>query len=278
MTVNRASLLAIPLILGVFGCHKAPTAAVTPSVTKLEIKDLTPPKHTGKEAKQYTVEKGDLVSVTYKGWLDDGTVFDTNDPKTVKDPRHSVPFNFIVGQGGVIKGWDQGIIGMQLGQTRELTIPPDLGYGIAGQPPKIPPMATLHFDITLQGLVKQGQDDVFDSKDIKSGSGPAIKPGDFATISFTASLVNGKQIIDSKDTGPLTFQVGSGYIDGKNKLAAIGLAYAVSGMKVGGERKITLPPAIGLGPQSSQQGIPPNSIVIFDVTLTKMKPGTLKKN
>ncbi|MCX6343808.1 MAG: FKBP-type peptidyl-prolyl cis-trans isomerase [Armatimonadetes bacterium] len=88
------------------------------------------------------VAVGDTVTVHYKGWLDNGKVFDTS-----KKPGRE-PFEFTVGAGQVIRGWDEGLIGMKVGETRKLTIPPELGYGETGQGP-IPPNATLHFEIEL---------------------------------------------------------------------------------------------------------------------------------
>jgi len=90
----------------------------------------------GAEAKS-----GDNLSVNYRGTLDDGTVFD----------QSSSPFTFNLGAGEVIKGWDQGVVGMKVGGTRQLVIPPDLGYGDrpAGS---IPPNSTLHFDVQLTAI------------------------------------------------------------------------------------------------------------------------------
>lgn len=86
---------------------------------------------------------GDLVTVNYTGTLDDGTVFDSS----LKPGR--TPFSFTLGAGQVIKGWDEGVLGMKIGGTRELTIPPALGYGSQGAGTVIPPNATLHFVVTL---------------------------------------------------------------------------------------------------------------------------------
>ena len=86
---------------------------------------------------------GDYVTVNYTGTLDNGTIFDSS----LKPGR--TPFGFLLGAGQVIKGWDEGVVGMKVGGTRELVIPPSLGYGAQGAGTVIPPNATLHFTITL---------------------------------------------------------------------------------------------------------------------------------
>ena len=95
---------------------------------------------TGPEAK-----KGQMVSVHYTGWLTDGKKFDSS-----KD--RGQPFQFPLGRGHVIQGWDQGVAGMKVGGKRKLTIPPDLGYGAAGAGGVIPPNATLVFEVELLGV------------------------------------------------------------------------------------------------------------------------------
>lgn len=91
----------------------------------------------GSEAKN-----GQTATVHYKGWLDDGTVFDTS-----KKPGAG-PFSFTIGGGNVIKGWDEGVRGMKVGGVRNLVIPPALGYGDQDMG-SIPPNSTLHFDVEL---------------------------------------------------------------------------------------------------------------------------------
>ncbi len=91
------------------------------------------------------VEKFNIVTVNYTGLLEDGTKFDSS-----LNPG-STPFRFTVGAGQVIKGWDEGLIGMKVGGKRKLTIPPELGYGSRDNGP-IPANSTLIFEIDLLGI------------------------------------------------------------------------------------------------------------------------------
>lgn len=106
----------------------------------LEIKVTKP--GTGAKTK-----KGDLVSVHYTGKLVNGTVFDSS-------IQRGTPIQFALGEGRVIQGWEQGILGMQVGEKRTLTIPSKLGYGEQGAGGVIPPNATLIFDVELVKIGK----------------------------------------------------------------------------------------------------------------------------
>jgi FKBP-type peptidyl-prolyl cis-trans isomerase len=101
----------------------------------LQIEDMKP--GAGAEAKH-----GDSVVVHYVGTLTDGKKFDSSRDR-------GKGFSFKLGAGQVIKGWDQGVAGMKVGQMRKLTIPPDLAYGAGGYPPVIPPNSTLVFEVEL---------------------------------------------------------------------------------------------------------------------------------
>jgi FKBP-type peptidyl-prolyl cis-trans isomerase len=128
--------VATVLVVAAVGCKSsstAPTSSAPFSQTDLVV---------GTGA---TANSGNRITVGYSGWLYDstqpegkGTLFETN-------PSYS----FVLGTGGVIKGWDQGVVGMKVGGRRRLVIPPELAYGSAGAPPKIPANATIVFDITL---------------------------------------------------------------------------------------------------------------------------------
>lgn len=102
---------------------------------KLIIEDL-------KVGKSVAVKSGDHVTMHYTGWLTDGTKFDSSHDR-------DQPFETPIGVGYVIKGWDEGVVGMKVGGKRKLTIPPELGYGKYGVDPVIPGDATLIFEVEL---------------------------------------------------------------------------------------------------------------------------------
>jgi FKBP-type peptidyl-prolyl cis-trans isomerase len=123
-----------------------PTEAppLPPGPDKLEKEDVV--VGTGPEAKT-----GDTVRMHYRGTLMNGKEFDKNEEK-------DKPFEFVLGKGNVIKGWDEGVPGMKVGGKRKLTIPWSLAYGDKGSGDKIPPKAALKFDVDLVEVVGQGED------------------------------------------------------------------------------------------------------------------------
>ena len=111
-----------------------------PIVTSSGLQYLDLVKDEGREA-----HVGETASVHYTGWLKDGTKFDSSVDR-------GQPFSFRLGAGRVIKGWDEGVVGMNIGSKRKLIIPPHLGYGTRGAGRVIPPNATLLFDVELLDL------------------------------------------------------------------------------------------------------------------------------
>lgn len=121
----------------------APAGSVVAQVvTELKKEELAP-------GKGPACKTGDTVRVHYTGTLLDGKKFDSSRDR-------DEPFQFTLGKGMVIKGWDEGVVGMKKGGRRKLTIPADKAYGKAGQPPVIPPDSPLVFDVELVEIVAPG--------------------------------------------------------------------------------------------------------------------------
>lgn len=135
--LKRAAAMRVVLLLAVTVLSLCPAAESGADKKKLQIGikkrvDNCPVKS----------HKGDVLSMHYTGKLEDGTEFDSSFPR-------DRPFTFTLGTGQVIKGWDQGLLGMCEGEKRKLVIPSELGYGDRGAPPKIPGGATLIFEVEL---------------------------------------------------------------------------------------------------------------------------------
>jgi len=96
--------------------------------------------------------RGDMISVHYTGWLYDQSATHQKGKKFDSSRDRGQPFGFKLGAGRVIDGWDQGVVGMKVGGQRTLTIPSSLGYGARGAGGKIPPNATLVFDVELLNI------------------------------------------------------------------------------------------------------------------------------
>jgi FKBP-type peptidyl-prolyl cis-trans isomerase len=127
------------------GCSTSEEGMAESGITTLQTQDVTP--GTGAEA-----TKGQVVSVHYTGWLYDPSAGDKRGAKFDSSKDRNEPFEFRLGGGEVISGWDEGVAGMKVGGTRILTIPPAMGYGATGAGGIIPPNATLLFEVDLLGV------------------------------------------------------------------------------------------------------------------------------
>lgn len=202
-------------------------------------------------------EPGDLVLMMYKGTLNNGTQFDTNEK-----PDGS-PLSFVLGGGDMIKGWDLGIPGMAVGGKRRLEVPSVLAYG-NGERPGIPPNSDLNFDVILVDVVKKGEEEIFDRKDIKVGAGRVAKEGSTVKIKYVGLMMNGRPFEQEGENGTeLTFKIGQ-------HKALPGLEAGVTDMKVGGMRWLRIPPLLAHGMAGSGI-VGPNQTLFFEVTLVDVK-------
>jgi FKBP-type peptidyl-prolyl cis-trans isomerase FkpA len=136
------------------GSHASPARAqgaapVLPGESKLSATITTLQKVDVKQGTGAEAQSGKPVVVHYTGWLYDPAQPGGKGKKFDSSLDRKVPFGFILGAGKVIKGWDEGVVGMKVGGERTLIIPPDMGYGARGAGGVIPPNATLIFDVQL---------------------------------------------------------------------------------------------------------------------------------
>ncbi|BBI98356.1 hypothetical protein FGKAn22_00490 [Ferrigenium kumadai] len=152
--MKRIALLPLALLLaGAFSttaCSEQAAPQAAPTMEKTGMSELI--KNDVKAGEGAEAKAGRTVSVHYTGWLYDEAAPDHKGAKFDSSRDRGMPFEFPLGAGHVIKGWDAGVEGMKVGGQRTLVIPPQLGYGARGAGGVIPPNATLVFDVELLGV------------------------------------------------------------------------------------------------------------------------------
>ena len=214
-------------------------------------------------------EQGDKVFVHYVGKLMNDTIFDSS-------YKRGEPFSFNLGEGRVIKGWDEGIALLQEGDSALLIIPPDLGYGNRAIG-SIPANSTLKFIVSLEKVEKAPKIEPFDITNketettesglkivrVKKAEKDAIKPsiGDNVVVPYTGYFEDGKIFDSSVRRGePITFTLGKGQV-------IKGWEEGISLLAKGEKARLIIPYNLAYGENGRPPAIPPKANLIFDVEL-----------
>ena len=204
------------------------------------------------------VMQNDRVTVHYTGWLTDGTKFDSSVDR-------ATPFEFVVGAHMVIRGWDEGLLGMKVGGKRKLTIPSEMAYGERGAGDVIPPNATLVFEIQLLDVQKVPAPGELEIVDVEVGTGAEAQNGKSVSVHYTGALEDGTVFDSSYGRGePIEFPLGAGMV-------IQGWEKGLLGMKVGGKRQLRIPYNLGYGSRGYPGVIPAYATLMFDVELVDVK-------
>ncbi len=209
---------------------------------------------------------GQTVVVHYTGWLYDDTKPDNRGAKFDSSLDRNDPFDFPLGAGRVIQGWDEGVQGMKEGGQRTLIIPSEMGYGPRGAGADIPPNAKLLFDVKLLKVIK------VDIVDTREGEGEEAQAGQNVSVHYTGWLFDkkapankGTKFDSSRDRNePFDFPLGQGHV-------IQGWDMGVQGMKIGGQRTLIIPPEMGYGRRGAGGVIPANATLVFDVELLDVR-------
>ncbi|MCZ2141278.1 MAG: FKBP-type peptidyl-prolyl cis-trans isomerase [Bacteroidia bacterium] len=226
-----------------------------------------------KSSNPIKAETGKTVYVHYTGFLKGNKVFDSS-------IERGTPISFPLGQGRVIKGWDEGIALMHVGDKYRLIIPPSLGYGERGAGGVIPPNATLYFDVELVNVKEpikpfdtKGKDTLITASGLKyievfrnsDATAKKAEAGKTVDVHYSGYLLDGRMFDSSVERGsPLSFPLGQGRVI-KGWDEGIGL------MRVGDKLRLIIPAELGYGSQGAGGVIPPNATLLFDVELIDVK-------
>eukprot|EP00475_Leptophrys_vorax_P037536 TRINITY_DN64850_c0_g1_i1.p1 TRINITY_DN64850_c0_g1~~TRINITY_DN64850_c0_g1_i1.p1 ORF type:complete len:607 (+),score=130.93 TRINITY_DN64850_c0_g1_i1:152-1972(+) len=210
-------------------------------------------------------EAGDEVSVHYTGTLMDGTKFDSSVDR-------GEPFQFKLGQGQVIKGWDKGIASMKKGEKAVFTIAPEYAYGDAGSPPTIPPKATLKFDVELLTWISVkdicGDGGVFKKVLVEGKKWETPKDMDQVTVKYEVRLADGTVVTKTGDEG-VEFYLNEGHL-------CAALPRAIKTMHKGEKVLLTVQPSYGFGDAGrpaadGEAAVPPHAVLSVDLELEGWK-------
>uniref|UniRef100_A0A8C9VL39 peptidylprolyl isomerase n=1 Tax=Scleropages formosus TaxID=113540 RepID=A0A8C9VL39_SCLFO len=199
-----------------------------------------------------TVQASDFVRYHYNGSLLDGTPFDSS-------RNRKQTYDTYVGQGYLIQGMEEGLLGMCVGERRTVIIPPFLAYGEKGYGTTIPPQASLMFDVLLVDLHNPKDDIIMDNQVVPESCARKSVVGDFMRYHYNGTFLDGTPF-DSSYQRNSTYNtyIGLGYV-------IPGMDKALQGLCIGEKRRITVPPHMAYGENGSGDVIPGSAVLVFDI-------------
>ncbi|XP_017294801.1 peptidyl-prolyl cis-trans isomerase FKBP10 [Kryptolebias marmoratus] len=206
---------------------------------------------TPKDCKR-SVMRTDFVRYHFNGTLLDGTPFDSS--YTRKQTHNS-----LVGEGWLIKGMDEGLLGMCVGETRHIIIPPFKAYGEKGSGTEIPPQATLVFRVLLEDVHNPKDNVTIENQVVPESCTRRSVVGDYIRYHYNGTFLNGMTFDTSyQRNSTYNTYIGMGYV-------IPGMDQALLGVCIGERRRVIIPPHLAYGEQGAGDVIPPSAVLVFDV-------------
>lgn len=259
----RLLVLFSVCLAAIFGCSRH-TSWTTPSGLQVtEIREGTGP----------VAKPGEIISLHYTAWYLDGDQFDTT-------RNLEGPLKFMVGKTGLLPGLEEGIETMRKGGKRVFILPPKLAFGEEGRPGVVPPETWVKFEVELVDIEPgpprlrpwdEGGREIVDTKsglqivDFEVGDGDFPELGQTVVIDYSGYLDDGTCFDSTLYRGqPVEF-----VLDPDRLIP--GMVEGLLSMRVGGKRKLIIPPFLGYGEKGFGKDVPPNATLIYDVQLYEVK-------
>ncbi|XP_026874757.2 peptidyl-prolyl cis-trans isomerase FKBP10 [Electrophorus electricus] len=200
------------------------------------------------------VQASDFVRYHYNGSLLNGTHFHSSH-------RDRSTYDTYVGQGDLIRGLDQGLLGMCIGEKRSITIPPFLAYGDKGHGSKVPAFATVVYEVLMVDVFNVKDDIKVEVQEIPQPCKRKTQVGDYVRYHYNATFQDGTHFDSSyQRNGTYNTYVGMGYV-------ITGMDKALQGVCVGERRRVTVPPHMAYGENGTGDLIPGSAVLVFDLLI-----------
>ncbi|XP_070836233.1 peptidyl-prolyl cis-trans isomerase FKBP10 [Chaetodon trifascialis] len=214
---------------------------------KVQIRTLSKPASCNR-----TTAASDFIRYHYNGTLLSGEAFDSSYSR-------NATYDTYLGKGHLIKGMDEGLLGMCVGERRIVIVPPFLAYGESGSGTRVPPQATLVFEVLLVDVFNSKDDLIVEVKEVPEGCTRRTATGDYIRYHYNGTFQDGTAF-DSSYQRNSTYNtyIGMGYV-------IQGMDKALQGLCIGEKRRVTIPPHLAYGEHGVGELIPSSAVLVFDI-------------